>query len=90
LKSQKIDRRDIDTYLGTCERRVASVRTGAQWALDSLAAMGEQGRAVDRYRALTAAMVANSGEGEPCTRGSSRSSPDTAEHKDSFRTVGRS
>ncbi len=44
---------DIDEYLGVLEDRVKAGRTGARWALDSLAAMGRQGTGDQRMRALT-------------------------------------
>jgi CBS domain-containing protein len=87
LKAQKIDSADIDVYLGILSDRVASLRTGSQWALDSLAAMGEQGRAVDRYRALTSTMATNQEKGEPVHTWELAHLPDKHEHRDSFRTV---
>lgn len=87
LKAAKVDTGDIDTYLGILGDRVASTRTGSQWALDSLAGMGEQGRAVDRYRALTAAMAANQERGEPVHTWELARLPDKDEDKDSFKTV---
>ena len=87
LKAHKIDAKDIDDYLGVIEARVQSGRTGAQWALDSLAAMGEQGRAVDRYRALTATMAENQAIGEPVHTWELAHMPDKGGDRDSFRTV---
>jgi CBS domain-containing protein len=49
--------------------------------------MGEQGRAVDRYRALTATMAANQEQGDPVHTWALAHLPDKDEHKDSFRTV---
>ncbi|MBL8863822.1 MAG: CBS domain-containing protein [Planctomycetes bacterium] len=57
LVSNGVDAADIDTYLGTLEARVTTGRTGAQWAFDSLAEMGEAARGTGRFRALTAAMA---------------------------------
>lgn len=87
LKASKIDSGDIDTYLGILEARVQSTRTGSQWAFDSLAAMGDNGRAVDRYRALTSAMAANQEKGEPVHTWDLARLSEKGEHRDSFRTV---
>jgi CBS domain-containing protein len=89
LKSQNVDSQDIDTYLGVLEERVLSTRTGAQWAFDSLAGMGVQGKAVDRDRALTAAMVENQIKGAPVHTWDLARLPDKAGDRDSFRTVGQ-
>jgi len=53
-----IDGSDIDRYLGVVEERVKRGRSGAQWLLDSLASMGEEGTKAERLGALTAATVA--------------------------------
>jgi CBS domain-containing protein len=47
------------------EERVRRHRTGAQWALDSLEAMGKQGTVSERHSALTAAMLARQLTGQP-------------------------
>lgn len=87
LESRKVHKQDIDTYLGVMEARVQSTRTGAQWAFDSLAAMGEKGRAVDRYRALTAAMVTNQEKGDPVHTWDLARVDDKVGDRESFRTV---
>ena len=65
LEQLGVDRRDADRYLGVIERRVASGRTGARWALDSLARMPRGRRGDGRWRALTEAMLQNQLRGEP-------------------------
>ena len=45
------------------QARVEKRRTGAQWALDSLEAMGREGTVTDRHLALTAAMLERQGTG---------------------------
>ena len=87
LESRKVHKQDIDTYLGLMEARVQSTRTGAQWAFDSLAAMGEKGRAVDRYRALTAAMVTNQEKGDPVHTWDLARVGGKVGDRESFRTV---
>lgn len=68
LKASEIDAGDIDRYLGVLEERVRSEQTGAEWALRSFAAMGNQATPAARDRALTAAMLANGERGEPVHR----------------------
>jgi CBS domain-containing protein len=80
---------DIDRYLGVIEGRVATGRTGAQWALDSLAAMGKRGPRHGRYRALTAAAFAGQQEGRPVHEWPLARLDDTTEWRHSYRTVGR-
>jgi CBS domain-containing protein/gamma-glutamyl:cysteine ligase YbdK (ATP-grasp superfamily) len=52
LQHHQIDGRDIDRYLGVLEDRVRAGKTGAQWMLDSLALMKDQGTPDERVRAL--------------------------------------
>ncbi len=55
LIARKIDRKDADRFLEVVDRRVASRQTGAQWMVNSLASMGEDGKLSGRLAALTAA-----------------------------------
>ena len=66
LETRGIDGRDVDRYLGVVEARVESGRTGAQWALDSLAAMREAGMTDDaRFRVLVSATAERQWDGTP-------------------------
>lgn len=65
LQAAKVSSSDIERYLGVLEERVKIGRTGAQWALDSFAAMGERGKRGERCRSLAAAMKRNQEEGQP-------------------------
>lgn len=65
LQHAGIDRADIDRYLGIVEQRVASGRTGAQWALQSINAMRQPGTRFERMCALTAATAQRQKEGKP-------------------------
>lgn len=56
---------DIDRYLGVIEERVRRKRTGAQWQLESFAAMRDQGGRGERLAALTSAIVENQRTGRP-------------------------
>jgi CBS domain-containing protein len=89
LKSRNIDAADIDLYLGTIEARVRSGRTGAQWAFDSLAAMGSGTRSADRYRALTSAMIRNQAANTPIHEWDLAKVGGQNDDRDSYRTVGQ-
>jgi CBS domain-containing protein/gamma-glutamyl:cysteine ligase YbdK (ATP-grasp superfamily) len=65
LQNAKLDGADIDRYLGVLEERVRRGRTGARWALDSLAAMGEKGTKDQRMSALVRAAQNRQRIGEP-------------------------
>jgi CBS domain-containing protein len=65
LEASSLDGADIDLYLGTIEERVRSRRTGAQWQLDSLAALGSKGPLSERLSAVTAAIAARQRDGRP-------------------------
>ncbi len=80
---------DIDRYIGVIEERVASGRTGAQWFLDSLEGMGQQGSADERYRALTSVTLENQKTGEPVHRWKLATIQGTDDIRASYRTVGQ-
>lgn len=65
LSSQGIADADIDKYVGIIEERVRSNRTGAQWSLDSLAAMGESGTPDQRFRSLTLGTIERQADNKP-------------------------
>ncbi|MEL6907050.1 MAG: hypothetical protein AAFP22_16695, partial [Planctomycetota bacterium] len=65
LAFKGIDQGDIDRYIGVIDERVTTGRTGAQWALDSLARMGEVGSPDERHRALASAAYARQTAGLP-------------------------
>jgi CBS domain-containing protein len=65
LTTSGLEPQDIDLYLGTVEERVRSRRTGAQWQLDSLAAMGAKGPLSEQLSAVTAAIAARQRESRP-------------------------
>jgi CBS domain-containing protein len=56
LDALGIDAADADRYLEVLAERVGSMRTGAQWMLDSLAAMPARAAKAERLAALVAAM----------------------------------
>ncbi|HKZ02596.1 MAG TPA: CBS domain-containing protein, partial [Pyrinomonadaceae bacterium] len=67
LKQNNVASEDIDLYLGTIEERVRSRRTGAQWILDSFAALGDKPREF-RCRVLTEEIVRRQQGNEPVHR----------------------
>ncbi|MFO1011180.1 MAG: CBS domain-containing protein [Planctomycetota bacterium] len=89
LLARKVDAADADRYLGIVADRVQSGRTGAQWALDSLAHMGERGKSVERFRALTQAMARNQADHKPVNSWDLATLRDGTAERESFRTVGQ-
>lgn len=87
LKFKNIDSTDIDRYMGLIEERVTSGRTGAQWALDSLARMGTRGTLDERHRALTSAMYARQGAEVPGHKWALADVDEITDWRHSFRTV---
>jgi CBS domain-containing protein len=65
LAARRIDSSDVDLYLGTIEERVRKGQTGAQWALQSLGALGAEGTRDSRLRALAAEMHERQQTNEP-------------------------
>jgi CBS domain-containing protein/gamma-glutamylcysteine synthetase len=65
LKVKQIDDADIDRYLGVIEERVRTKRTGAQWQLESFAALKLQGARGGKLAAIVSATVANQTTGRP-------------------------
>lgn len=89
LQMKNIDGADIDRYLGVIQERVECGQTGAQWALSSLAEMGDQGTPDERHRALTIATHARQRTGAPGHLWPLASLRRDADWRKSFRTVGQ-
>lgn len=89
LTAQGIRAEDVDRYLGVLEERVRSARTGSQWALDSLAAMGDRGTRHQRCRAVTAGALARQKEGRPVHEWTLAQLSDADDWRHSYRTVGQ-
>src|SRR5262249_33817605 len=68
LKLAGVDLEDRDRYLDLIQERVERDRTGSQWSLRSLSAMGARGAREMRHRALTEAMLEQQQGGEPVSR----------------------
>ncbi len=58
LKRSGLPETEIERYLGVIHARVASHHTGAQWMVQSLAMMRDQGTPSERLNAVTAATIA--------------------------------
>ena len=89
LTNAGVDTSDIDTYLGVIEQRVQSGQTGAQWMLDSLAAIEGPGPRDMRYRTVTSTMLRQQLEGKPVHMWPTMEATDDENWQDSYRTVGQ-
>ncbi len=88
LTSHGIHPDDVARYLGVIEERVESQMTGAQWALRSLATMGEAPADV-RMRSLTSAIHQHQRSGEPVHKWPLAELHRTRDWFPSYRTVGQ-
>ncbi|MBI5851922.1 MAG: CBS domain-containing protein [Planctomycetes bacterium] len=89
LEHRGIDRGDIDRYLGVLEERVRTGRTGAQWMLDSLAAMQGKGTQDQRLRALCHVTRERQKQGDPVARWKLATIEDTGSWRHSYQKVGQ-
>ncbi len=87
LRSVGLKEGDIERYLGVLEERVAAEKTGAQWMLDSLAAMDKRAKQNVRMRSLTAAMKAHQETGEPVHLWKLAEIPPKSDWIDNYKTV---
>jgi CBS domain-containing protein len=83
------DQADIDRYLGVVESRVQKNRTGAQWALDSLAGMEGRGNRDQRMRAITLASVENQKRSVPVHEWRLASLDEKSDWRSSYMKVGQ-
>ena len=89
LKASGVEAVDIDRYLGTIEERVRTGQTGAQWALSSLASLGDEGTRDGRLRALAAGMLERQKTGEPVHLWTVVEGEGPVDWSESYRTVGQ-
>jgi len=87
LKRAGIDEADADRLLGIIEKRVAAERTGANWMIDSLAAMDKRAKPNVRLRTLTAAMKTHQESGEPLHEWPLAEIPAGSDWIDNYKTV---
>lgn len=89
LAFKGIEKSSADRYLNLIEERVSTGRTGAQWALDSLARMGTRGTLDERHRALASATYARQAAGLPGHKWALADLDEISDWRHSFRTVGQ-
>jgi CBS domain-containing protein len=87
LGAAGLDQENIDLYLGVIEERVRSRRTGAQWQLQSMAELADQGPLSERLSAITAATLARQRDGEPVAKWDLARLEEGAGWKQSYSTV---
>ena len=88
LRQSGVDGADTERYLGTLEERVRGGRTGAQWMLQSLEAMGDEGTSDLRQRKLAAAILERQQGTEPVHRWEVIKAYDSEGWRQSHHTVG--
>jgi CBS domain-containing protein len=87
LETPHLEPENIDLYLGVVEERVRSRHTGAQWQLESVAGMAEEGPLSERLSALTAAIAARQRAGRPVHTWETARLDEGAGWKQSYGTV---
>lgn len=89
LAGARVNRLDVDKYLGIIAARVRSRQTGARWIMKSLEVVHDVAPKDASQRRLTAAMLACQKQGDPVHRWPlmKASAPDNWEHV--YRTVGQ-
>ncbi len=90
LRSHGVDADDVGASLELLEQRISSGRTGAQWALDSISAMGDEPSQRDaRQRALVAATIERQLSGAAVHEWPLAALEEAPDWRDSYRTVGQ-
>ena len=65
LKQHKVDKEEIDEYLGVIEDRVREVRTGSYWQLKSFNKLTKKANKEEALAAITAATIQNQKDNTP-------------------------
>ncbi len=89
LTTRGIDSADVDRYLGVVEERVRRQQTGAQWAIQSLAAMPASSPRDARSRALTNAMLEHQAAGDPVCEWEPAAFEKISDVRENYLTVGQ-
>lgn len=89
LEASGISGADIDRYIGTVARRVGAGRTGARWALESIAQMDQKVTLDERLRHLVAATIRNQSSERPIVDWELADMCGSQDWRDSYRTVGQ-
>jgi CBS domain-containing protein len=89
LEMTGIEKDDITRYLDVIQGRVESERTGAQWALSSLAGMPEATKRESKLRTLTAAIRKNQWFGSPVHEWPDAGASEKEDWRADYKTVGQ-
>lgn len=89
LEASGISGKDIDRYIGTVADRVGAGRTGARWALESIAEMDQKVTLDERLRHLVAATIRNQNTDAPVAQWELADICGSQDWRDSYRTVGQ-
>ncbi len=89
LEEVGIDSDDIKRFLGIIKKRVKREKTGAKWALESLAGMDIRAKRNVRMRTLVSDMKKNQKEKIPMHKWKLAEIPLTSDWIDNYRTVGQ-
>ncbi|MGF1510743.1 MAG: CBS domain-containing protein [Myxococcota bacterium] len=87
LQAQHIDGSDIDRYIEILRHRVSVGRTGSQWMLSSLDAMGDRGTWSERMGILTAGAISREKTGQPVGEWTLASSTEGTDWKHCYNRV---
>ncbi|MFN0086026.1 MAG: glutamate-cysteine ligase family protein [Blastocatellia bacterium] len=87
LERMKVDSQDIDRYLGIIGERARRGQTGAAWALQSLAGMGEEVPWEQRLRALAVTTFEQQRTGAPVHSWPPAALPEESDWRHNYRTV---
>ncbi len=89
LETSGIAEEDIETYLGTLQKRVERRRTGARWHLESLEKMRGKASQHECLRALTSSMIEQQSSGRIIADWELAEFCPSQDWRDSYRTVGQ-
>ncbi|HEU4405769.1 MAG TPA: CBS domain-containing protein [Polyangiaceae bacterium] len=89
LAAAGVDRADVERLLGVVDERAATGRTGAAWALESLARLGGEGSGDGRMRALVKATLARQRGGQPAHRWAPAETGEVGDALGACETVGQ-
>jgi len=89
LQEARLDRDDIDRYLGVLHDRVATRRTGARWVLESLDIMDDNGTLDQRLRCIVSSMVEQQSSGKPICQWELAEYRAEQDWRESYRNIGQ-
>jgi CBS domain-containing protein len=89
LREMEFDGDDVDRFLGIVGDRVESGRTGSQWLIDSLGALGDNGTVPERLGALVAATHQRQSERLPVAAWSTAGVDEIGRQRSHYQRVGQ-